>query len=211
MNKHLLKKWAILLLSCGMLLSSCINKDYDFDNFDDEMALKDFTLGIPLGFINYSITDLLRQANFKDSIACEVDTIFLIYNQKLNFTADQGQENIETQTINLFNDIVEEGSVLYFSNPIFNSVIFNHEENNQALVKINSITAGKDGFPDKIAIFENGLTTYEIHIPGNNSTKTRFDRVNGGTNQLFRIGEIPNIGPDAVNYNFSLINGKKSR
>ena len=209
MDKHLLKKWTIVLLLGGALFSSCIDKDYDLDNFDGDAALKNMTLLGPLGTIEYSVTDIVNKANFNHPLVTEGDTVFLLYNQKLDFSSDPGQKNSKSQYINIFNDIAPEGSKLLFSNPIFNCIVTN-EGTNPALLNVNYVTGTKEGYTDIRAEFDNGRNDYFINVKGGAGTITtqRFDRANGKTHQLFTIGSyVPGqetVGPDTVKYSFSL-------
>ncbi|MDR0873794.1 MAG: hypothetical protein LBN27_10100 [Prevotellaceae bacterium] len=202
MRKKLLRKSAFLLLLSGAMLSSCIDKDYDFDNLDSETALKDVSFGIPFGTIKYSVTEIANKANF--NVVVEGDTLFLLYNKALNFGADPGLQT-ETQTINVFDDIIDDygdGSVLYFSNPIFNCVVKN-DGDTQAKLRINYVR-GIRGTRDTVAIFNNGKDSITMLIPGKQTTTTRFDRENGETDRIFKIGQYPYVGPNQTEYQFQL-------
>jgi len=201
MGKNLFKKrWAILLLLMGLLFSSC-DKDYNISKLDDSMVLKDWSLGFPIGIIRYSALDIAKKANFGNDIVVENDTLFLLYYATLEFSASPGTENIGYQTINVFQD-VEEGSVLYFSNPVFNCKVENKSDN-PLTFNINSIVGKKENHPD-ISFHFNGSTSYSMPIPENKTIIQRFDRMNGETNMVFKIGNSDTgVGPDIIEYNVS--------
>jgi hypothetical protein len=204
MKKKLFRKSACLLLLGSAMLSSCIDKDYDFGNFDDEMALKDVSLGIPFGTIDYTMEKIAKKANFNHEVVVEGDTLFLLYNKTLNVYADKGAK-VETQTINIFDDIIDgdgEGSVLYFSNPIFNCVVEN-DGDSQAELIINYVKGIRDS--DTLgAVFNNRKDSTIMYIAGKHTDSTRFDRDNGETNRIFRVGQYPYVGPNETKYQFTL-------
>jgi hypothetical protein len=203
MDTHLLKKkWAIPLLLIGLLFSSCINKDYDLDNLDDTMVLQDIPMGFPLGTINYSALDIAKKANFGYDIVAEGDTLFLRYYRELEFSASPGDNNFGTLPINVFRDI-EEGSVLYFSNPIFNCKVEN-KSNTPITFNINSIRGMKENYPDIPFRFD-GNDNFSTLIPENKTVTRRFDRIYGETNKVFIIGNsaTTGVGPDIIAYDYS--------
>ena len=201
MGKHLLKKWTIPLLLIAVMFGSCVNKDYDMDNIDDEMVLKDWTLGFPLGTIRYSALDIAKRANFGHDIVVEADTLFLRYYTELDFQASPGTPNYGLLGINVFKD-VEEGSLLYFSNPIFNCKVEN-KGNALMTLNINSMVGSKTGFAD-IPLTFNGSPSCAIPVPEKQTVTKRFDRIYGDTHTVFRIGNPgTGIGADAVSFDFS--------
>ncbi|MDR2971195.1 MAG: hypothetical protein LBU83_04615 [Bacteroidales bacterium] len=202
MDKDLLKKrWAIPLLLIGLLFSSCIDKDYDMDNISDENVVKDMKLDFPLGTIKYSALDIAKKANFGEDIVAEGDTLFLRYYRELEFSGAPGASNSGTLPINVFRD-VEEGSVLYFSNPIFNCKVEN-KGSTPLTFDINSIRGKKESYSD-IPFDFNGSPSVSISVSENKTVTRRFDRINAKTNEVFRIGDPKTgVGPDFVVYDYS--------
>jgi len=203
MNKYSLKKWTIALLT-GVLFGSCVNKDYDFDKYDDSAVLKDMTLGFPLCYVGYSMMEIAKKANFNQELVAEGDTIFLIYNTTLDFSSESGNESTEKEYISIFDDVTPEGSVLYFSNPILNCTVENNDTKDLEF-KINYVAGTKDGCADTYADFDgNGSKSTSFTIPPNQTVTQRFDRTKGATNKVFDIGE-PNtgVGPDTLVYSYA--------
>jgi len=193
MGKHLLKKWTIPLLLITVMFSSCVNKDYDMDNINDEMVLKDVVLTFPLGTIRYSALELAKRANFGHDIVVEGDTLFLRYYTELGTST-----NYEQLGINVFTD-VEEGSLLYFSNPIFNCKVEN-KGNALMTFNINSMVGSKPGFADTPLTF-NGNPSCAISVPEKQTVIKRFDRIYGDTHTVF--GKMLGVGPDLMKFDFS--------
>jgi hypothetical protein len=202
MDKNLLKKrWAIPLLLIGLLFSSCIDKDYDLDNISKENVLPDVALGFPLGTIKYTALDIAKKANFGEDIVSEGDTLFLRYYRELEFLGGSGSLNSGTLPINVFRD-VEEGSVLFFSNPIFNCKVEN-KGSTPLTFDINSIRGRKETYTD-IPFDFNGNSSFSITVPENKVITQRFDRINGKTNNVFQIGDPKTgVGPDFIVYDYS--------
>jgi len=202
MDKLLFKKWAVPLLLVGLLFGSCINKDYDMDNIDDDMVIQDWSVGAPLGTIEYSAVQIAERAGLSHDMEIDADTLFLRYNRELQLLAAPGSDNQEVHTISVFKDVESDGGILYFSNPIINCTV---ENKGSALMtfNINSMNGTKENYQDELMLF-NGFQNFSISIPENKTVTQRFDRKNTNVHDVFRIGD-PNIGvgPDAMVYNFS--------
>jgi len=199
MSKHLLKKWAILLLLGSALLSSCIDKDYDWDTFDgDEWALKGMAFGAPLGTIEYDVKRIVEKAS-NQHLIIDGDTIFLIYDADLEFGDGQGDAK-KIVNIDFFEEVTKTGSQVFFTNPIFDCTVENN--GTEAKFSIDYVTGQKDNAKDIQASF--GVSkepNVDINVPTGGSTR-RFDRDFGATNEIFRlIDTITNeVGPDRVEY-----------
>jgi hypothetical protein len=76
MKKNL--HYFIVLLLFTALFSSCIDKDYDLKNISTEGGLNP-AVGLPLGYIQYNIQDVLEIAGVSDVVKEENDTLFFIY------------------------------------------------------------------------------------------------------------------------------------
>jgi len=197
MEKILLK--SLVLIS--LLFGSCINKDYDFNDLDNRTTLKDMTLCFPFGTIRYNVAEITEKANFNHETKIEGDTIFLCYHTTLDFLSSPGVNNIGIQPLNLFHDMAPEGSRIYFSNPIFDCKVENRG-NIPITFNINFILGTKENYDSIAADF--GNESYAISVPANKTIIHRFNRVNGETHRIFRIGDFESgIGPDVMIYGFS--------
>ena len=197
MDKLLSRKWVILLLSIVLLSISCRDKEYDFDKFDDDCVIPDVPLGFPLGTLRYTAMQIADKADLNHDLVVEGDTMFLRYYTELDFLAEPGNENYGNQSISVFKD-VSDGSILYFSNPVFNCMVKN-SGNIPATFDLNHVTGTKEGFPD-ISLEK----PYAIPVAANQTVTQRFDRINGETHKMFRIGDPETgVGPDIMIYSFS--------
>jgi hypothetical protein len=198
MDKHLLEKWTISLLLIVALCSSCINKDYDFNNLDDGMVIPGMKLGFPLGTIRYTALQIADKAKLNHDVVVEGDTIFLRYYTELDFLVNPGSDNVGYQDINVFQDVKPDGSILYFSNPVFNCKVKN-SGNTPITFDIKLVLGMKEGY-DSIPIDK----SYTIVVPENQTIMQRFDRVTGETHRIFQIGDPETgVGPDIMKYYFS--------
>jgi len=193
MGKHLLKKWTIPLLLIAVMFGSCVNKDYDLDNINGNVVLKDEVLTFPLGTIRYSALELAKRANFGHDIVVESDTLFLRYYTKLDLATNYG-----TLGINVFRDL-EEDCLLKFSNPIFNCKVEN-KGNALMTFDINSMVGSKLGFDD-VPLSFNGSPSCAIPVQGNQTVTKRFDRTYGDTHTAFE--KMNGVGPDRMKFGFS--------
>ena len=203
MDKLLFKKWAVPLLFVGLLFSSCLDKDYDMDNIDDEMVIPGMVLGFPLGTIEYSALQIAERAGLDHDMEVDADTLFLRYYRSLQFLAAPGSNNREVHTISVFRDIESDGGILYFSNPIVNCTVEN-KGNSLMTFDINHLYGTKEGFPDLSLLF-NGTQNFSFSVPENETIIQRFDRKNTGAHTVFTEIGNPNvtIGPDALVYEFA--------
>ena len=202
MDKLLFKKWAVPLLFVGLLFSSCINKDYDMDNIDDEMVIPDWSIGFPLGIIKYSALQIAELAGLDHDMEIDGDTLFLRYYKTLPFLAAPGSNNREVHTISVFRDVESDGGMLYFSNPIIDCTVENNG-NSLMTFDINHLYGTKESFSDLPLLF-NGTQNFSFPVPENKTVTQRFDRGNTNSHDVFKIGD-PNtsIGPDAMVYEFA--------
>ena len=197
MNKHLLRKSSFLLLLIVLLSISCRDKEYDFDKFDDDCVITDVSLGFPLGTLRYTAMQIADKADINHDMVIEGDTLFLRYYTELDFLANPGEENYGSQSISVFKD-VSDGSILYFSNPVFNCMVKNSGDI-PATFDLNHVTGTKEGYPD-ISLDK----PYAIPVAANQTVTQRFDRINGETHKMFRIGDPETgVGPDIMIYYFS--------
>ncbi|MCL2511313.1 MAG: hypothetical protein FWF09_04605 [Bacteroidales bacterium] len=199
--KHLFKKRTIFLLSIFMLFCSCIDKGYDFDKFNDDMVIKNWATGVPIGTIMHTAADLVERMDSDHGMVVEGDTIFFRYHAVLDFYASPGANNYGDQRISIFDDITPNGGRLYFSNPIFNCQVKNGS--NDPITFGIKMSGTKDGYEDRPAVFSTG-DTYSFPVPSNQTVVQRFDRENAQTHVVFRIGD-PDvaIGPDLMVFGFS--------
>jgi hypothetical protein len=199
MIKDLQKKWVYLLLISTFLLGSCVDNDYDLDNYQGEYILRGLTLVAPVGTINHTIEDVSGLQKFDYELECEGDTVFMIYSCDLELLSGSG-ENITSKNISVFKDIEPSGSVLFFSNPIFNCTVENKDDA-EVTLHINHFTGRRDNVSFSAKF--NGTTEYDIFVPAKTTVRDRFDRVNGETHQIFRIATETGVGPFVMDYNVS--------
>ena len=202
MDKLLFKKWAVPLLLVGLLFSSCIDKDYDMDNIDDNIVVQGFMLDFPLGTIEYTALQIAERGGLDHDMEVDADTLFLRYYKPLQFLAAPGSNNREVHTISVFRDVEPDGGILYFSNPIVRCMVEN-KSNSSMTFDVNHVYGTKENFSDLPFLF-NGTQNFSFSVPENKTVTQRFDRGNTNIHDVFKIGD-PNtsIGPDALVYEFA--------
>jgi hypothetical protein len=194
------------------------------DNVDDSGGISP-SLVLPIGTLQTNVMELIAESGISgDLLEIGDDTIYIVYRDVLSlnplspipglvsdgvidyipdglrFTFDNGSADVD---IDVFDALTSSGNALYPTRPRLRLTIRNYI-GSDIDIDVNEITSYGADNQQKVAVFDNGSTSYSIHAgsapaPYQHSVSTEtFDRDNGGLHELFIIA------PDRLSYDFSI-------
>jgi hypothetical protein len=86
MRQITLRNFSILLFFM-LLISSCIEEDYDLENISDDIVLRDMTLAFPVGQIENTLEDIVNQINADEIMAAD-GMVYFIYKDSMTFETE---------------------------------------------------------------------------------------------------------------------------